>query len=186
MTLIVPSHWLESRVKESFLRDYPVKVVYNTVNREIFKPTPGNFREKYGLENKIILLGVASVWDERKGLRDFLALHDLLEEEYAIVLNGLSAKQIQSLPAGILGLPRTNSVQELAEAYTAADVFLNPSTEETFGMTVLEARCCGTEAVVYQGTACEEVVSQFGGVAVPRGAAHLLEAVEQITKENRK
>ena len=186
VTLIVPSHWLESRVKESFLRDYPVKVVYNTVNREIFKPTPGNFREKYGLENKIILLGVASVWDERKGLRDFLALHDLLDEEYAIVLIGLSAKQIQSLPAGILGLPRTNSVQELAEAYTAADVFLNPSTEETFGMTVLEARCCGTEAVVYQGTACEEVVSQFGGIAVPRGAAHLLEAVEQITKENRK
>ena len=186
VTLIVPSHWLESRVKESFLRDYPVKVVYNTVNREIFKPTPGNFREKYGLENKIILLGVASVWDERKGLRDFLALHDLLDEEHAIVLIGLSAKQIQSLPAGILGLPRTNSVQELAEAYTAADVFLNPSTEETFGMTVLEARCCGTEAVVYQGTACEEVVSQFGGVAVPRGAAHLLEAVEQITKENRK
>ena len=186
VTLIVPSRWLESRVKESFLRDYPVKVVYNTVNREIFKPTPGNFREKYGLENKIILLGVASVWDERKGLRDFLALHDLFDEEYAIVLIGLSAKQIQSLPAGILGLPRTNSVQELAEAYTAADVFLNPSTEETFGMTVLEARCCGTEAVVYQGTACEEVVSQFGGVAVPRGAAHLLEAVEQITKENRK
>lgn len=186
VTLIVPSHWLESRVKESFLRDYPVKVVYNTVNREIFKPTPGNFREKYGLENKIILLGVASVWDERKGLRDFLALHDLLDEEYAIVLIGLSAKQIQSLPAGILGLPRTNSVQELAEAYTAADVFLNPSTEETFGMTVLEARCCGTGAVVYQGTACEEVVSQFGGVAVPRGAEHLLEAVEQITKENRK
>ena len=144
------------------------------------------FREKYGLENKIILLGVASVWDERKGLRDFLALHDLLDERYAIVLIGLSAKQIQSLPAGILGLPRTNSVQELAQAYTAADVFLNPSTEETFGMTVLEARCCGTEAVVYQGTACEEVVSQFGGVAVPRGAAHLLEAVEQITKENRK
>ena len=53
-------------------------------------------------------------------------------------------------------------------------------------MTVLEARCCGTEAVVYQGTACEEVVSQFGGIAVPRGAAHLLEAVEQSTKENRK
>ena len=180
VTLIVPSHWLESRVKESFLRDYPVKVVYNTVNREIFKPTPGNFREKYGLENKIILLGVASVWDERKGLRDFLALHDLLDEEYAIVLIGLSAKQIQSLPAGILGLPRTNSVQELAEAYTAADVFLNPSTEETFGMTILEAHCCGTPSLVYQGTACEEVASLYGGRAVPRGAEELHRAIESM------
>ena len=98
----------------------------------------------------------------------------------------MGAGSLKKKTAGILGLPRTNSVQELAEAYTAADVFLNPSTEETFGMTVLEARCCGTGAVVYQGTACEEVVSQFGGVAVPRGAAYLLEAVEQITKENRK
>ena len=102
------------------------------------------------------------------------------------MLIGLSEKQIASLPEGILGLKRTNSVQELAEAYTAADIFLNPSTEETFGMTVLEARCCGTEAVVYQGTACEEIVGQFGGIAVPRGAANLVAAVEQITKENRK
>ncbi len=183
LTLIVPSHWLEARVRQSFLGDYPVRVVYNTINREIFQPTPGNFREKHGLEGKTILLGVASVWDQRKGLEDFLALSELLEEPYKIVLIGLTPAQIQSLPEKILGLPRTNSMAELAQAYSAADIFLNPSTEETFGMTAMEARCCGTEAIVYQDTACEEIVNQFGGIAVPRGAEHLYAAVKQLTKE---
>ncbi len=183
--LIVPSHWLESRVKQSFLGQYPVEVVYNTINREIFKPTPGNFREKYGLEGKKIVLGVASVWDARKGLKDFLELAPMLEDSYKIVLIGLKPEQIDALPKGILGLPRTNSMQELAEAYTAADIFVNPSAEETFGMTAMEARCCGTEAIVYKDTACEEVVNQFGGVAVPRGAAHLYEAILNLTKEER-
>ncbi len=183
LQLIVPSFWLESRVKQSFLKEYPVEVVYNTINREIFKPTPGNFREKHGLEGKKILLGVASVWDARKGLKDFLELQTMLDESYRIVLIGLSKEQIGALPEGILGLPRTNSMEELAQAYTAADLYVNPSTEETFGMTAMEARCCGTESVVYKDTACEEIVEQFGGVAVPRGARHLYEAVVGLTKE---
>jgi len=183
LQLVVPSHWLESRVKQSFLKDYPVEVVYNTVNREIFKPTAGNFREKHGLKGKIILLGVASVWDDRKGLKDFLALYRLLDDRYRIVLIGLTQEQIAGLPAGILGLPRTNSMEELAQAYTAADIFLNPSAEETFGMTAMEARCCGTEAIVYQDTACEEIVNQFGGIAVPKGAGHLFAAVQKLTEE---
>jgi len=183
VTLIVPSHWLESRVKKSFLKDYPVEVVYNTINTDIFKPTPSDFRRKYGLEGKIILLGVASVWDARKGLQDFIDLAKLLDDRYKIVLIGLTQAQIDALPETILGLPRTNSMKELAESYSAADIFLNPSTEETFGMTAMEARCCGTEAIVYENTACEEIVNQFGGIAVPRGAAHLLEAIEKLTKE---
>ena len=183
LTLTVPSYWLESRVKKSFLRDYPVEVVYNTINTDIFKPTPGDFRKKHGLEDKKIILGVASVGDERKGLKDFLALSELLDGNYQIVLIGLTREQIASLPADILGLPRTNSMQELAAAYTAADVFVNPSAEETFGMTAMEARCCGTEAIVYQDTACEEIVNQFGGIAVPKGAAHLYAAIQTLTKE---
>ena len=183
--LIVPSYWLESRVKQSFLKEYPVEVVYNTINTEIFKPTPSNFRQEYGLEGKQIILGVASVWDARKGLQDFLDLARLLEDRYKIVLVGLSPAQIASLPEGILGLPRTNSMQQLAEIYSAADVYVNPSTEETFGMTAMEARCCGTEAIVYENTACEEIVNQFGGIAVPRGPEHLLTAIHKLTEEEK-
>ena len=184
LKLMVPSHWLESRVKESFLKEYPVEVVSNTVNREIFKPTAGDFRKKYALEGKKIVLGVASVWEERKGLKDFAALSGLLDDRYRIVLIGLSPKQIASLPERVLGLPRTNSARELAEAYTAADVYVNPSVEETFGMTVLEACCCGTKVIVYQGTACEEVAVPLGGVAVPRGAGNLRDAIEALDKES--
>ena len=183
LKLIVPSHWLEQRVKQSFLQEYPVEVVYNTINRDVFKPTPGDFRQKHGLEDKKIILGVASVWDERKGLKEFLALSELLDERCKIVLVGLTQEQIAGLPKTILGLPRTNSMQELAEIYTAADVFVNPSAEETFGMTAMEARCCGTEAIVYQDTACEEIVNQFGGIAVPKGAAHLRKAIGQLILE---
>jgi len=184
LRLTVPSYWLEKRVRQSFLKDYPVEVLYNTINRDVFKPTPGDFRKKHNLEGKIILLGVASVWDARKGLSDFIELAGLLDDRYKIVLIGLSSEQIQSLPTSMLGLPRTNSMEELVQAYTEADIFLNPSVEETFGMTAMEARCCGTEAIVYQDTACEEIVNQFGGIAVPRGAQHLYAAVKKLTEEN--
>ena len=183
MTLVVPSHWLERRVKESFLQEYPVEVVYNTVNTEVFKPAPSDFRQRHGLEDKKIVLGVANVWEERKGLKDFIALSGMLEDTYRIVLVGLSPEQRREVPDRILTLPRTASAGELAEIYTAADVYVNPSAEETFGMTALEAQCCGTPSVVYEDTACEEVAAEYGGIAVPRGPENLLRAIYQLVKE---
>ena len=183
LTLIVPSHWLAGRVKQSFLKDYPVEVCYNTVDREIFRPRPSNFREKHGLEGKKILLGVANVWEPRKGLRDFLALAPMLDDRFRIVLVGLSPEQLKTLPEGILGLPRTKNAVELAQIYTAADVYLNPSVEETFGMTALEAQYCGTKSVVYEDTACEEVALKFGGMVCKRGPEHLYDAVKKLIDE---
>jgi len=104
----------------------------------------------------------------------------------AIVLIGLSPKQIKGLPGEILGLPRTHSARELAEAYTAADVFVNPSVEETFGITSLEAACCGTPAIVYKGTACEEAARQFDGIAVERGTENLYRAILTVIGEDAK
>lgn len=183
--LIVPSYWLKQRVQQSFLGEYPVEVVYNRVNTELFRPLEGNLRQQYGLEDKIVLLGVASVWDRRKGLEDFVKLAGLLDERYRCVLIGLNENQIQNLPDHMLGLGRTASVEELIQWYSTADVFVNPSTEETFGMTTLEAQCCGTKAVVYENTACQEIAEAFGGVAVPWGAEHLAKAVMQLTVEEK-
>ena len=183
LKIVSPSQWLADLVKQSFLKDYPVHVINNGIDLGVFKPYDSDFRKRHNLQNKKIVLGVASVWDARKGLKDFLALSELLDDRYKIVLIGLSKEQIDALPEEILGLPRTNSMQELAESYSAADVYVNPSTEETFGMTAMEARCCGTEAVVYENTACEEIVNQFGGIAVPRGAEHLLAAIQRLTEE---
>ena len=183
MHLIVPSNWLMQRVKRSFLKDYPVEVRYNTVNQEIFKPSPSHFRSQYHLEDKKILLGVASVWDRRKGLDDFLSLQEMLDDRYQIVLVGLNPEQMKTLPREILALPRTKTPGELAEIYSAADYYINPGVEETFGMTVLEAQRCGTTAIVYENTACAEVAELFGGIVVPRGPENLFRAVSDRPQE---
>lgn len=158
MKLIVPSHWLEGLVKQSFLKDYPVEVVYNTIDTNIFKPTPSDFRERYDLQNKKIVLGVASVWEERKGLNDFIKLAQMLDDNYAIVLVGLTEKQIKQMPKKILGIRRTNSAKELAAIYTAADVFVNPTYEDNFPTVNLEAQACGTPVITYDTGGCRETM----------------------------
>lgn len=180
MTLITPSYWLADLVKQSFLKEYNVEVHYNEIDKKVFKPTQSDFRQKHGLENKKIILGVANIWDARKGLGYFVELRKLLQEDVAIVLVGLSQKQIDSLPDGIMGITRTQNQTELAQIYTAADVFVNPSREETFGLTTLEAMACGTPAIVFKDTACEEVVNQYGGIAVAPGTDAILEAIVQL------
>ncbi len=177
MTLIMPSQWLAGLVKQSFLREYPIEVHYNTINRDIFKPTPSNFRKTHGLNGKIVILGVAQGWSKRKGLQDFIELSRMLDDNYAIVLVGLTQKQIDNLPKNIIGLKRTENLEELASIYTMADVFVNPSKEETFGLTTIEAEACGTKAIVYKGTACEEIVNKFGGMAADENVDALYRAV---------
>jgi glycosyltransferase involved in cell wall biosynthesis len=178
MTLIAPSNWLAGLIKQSFMKEYPVEVHYNTINTEVFKPTPSNFRERFSLKNKRVILGVASMWGERKGLFDFIKLAELLDERYAIVLVGLDEKQMKHISKKIIAIGRTNSTQELAEIYTAADLFVNPSKEETFGLTTIEAQACGTPAIVYKDTACEEVVEKQGGIAVEQNIEALKNAIE--------
>lgn len=180
MTLIVPSCWLRDLVKQSFLQEYQVEVQYNTIDTNIFKPTLSDFREKHGLSEKKIILGVASVWTERKGLGDFAKLAGMIPDDQVIVLVGLNETQIKSMPTNVIGIRRTNSSVDLAKIYTAADVFVNPSREETFGMTTVEAIACGTQAVVYAGTACEEIVEKYGGIASRPNVEQLFYEVQGI------
>lgn len=184
MTIVVPSHWLGRLVRNSFLGMYPVNVVANKVDASVFRPTPGDFRKRYGLEKKKIILGVANIWTKRKGLVDFYELAGRLDETYRIVLVGLTKKQQQKLKPNMIGIERTEDTRELAEIYTAADVFVNPSDEETFGMTGLEAAMCGTKSVCYRGTACEEVAMQYGGIAIERDPDILYQTVKSIVEDN--
>lgn len=158
ITLITPSQWLANLVKQSFLKEYSVEVIYNTIDKNIFKPTPSDFRKKYGLENKKIILGVASVWDYRKGLNDFMELSKMLSDNYKIVLVGLTQKQIKFLHKNILGLQKTNSPQELAQIYSASDVFFNPTYEDNYPTVNLEAQACGTSVITYDVGGCKETL----------------------------
>lgn len=169
VTLVTPSNWLGELAKESFLKEYPVKVINNGINTDIFKPTESDFKQRYGLKNKKILLGVASVWQESKGLGDFIKLSGELPEDFKIVLVGLTDAQLSMLPKEIIGIKRTENAKQLAEIYTAADVFLNPTYEDTYPTTNLESVCCGTPVVTYNTGGSPESLIGGRGITVPVG-----------------
>lgn len=158
LEIITPSNWLANLVKESFLKEYTISLRYNTVDTDIFKPTPSDFKDRYGIKDKKMILGVASVWDRRKGLDDFVELSKMLDNRYQIVLVGLTNKQISKMPNNIICIERTNSKQELAEIYSVADVFVNPTYEDNYPTTNLEAQACGTLVITYDTGGCSETV----------------------------
>lgn len=149
LLLITPSEWLAILTRESFLKEYPVKVIHNMIDVAVFKPTPSDFRLKYHLENKYIILGVAIGWEETKGFQDMLALRGALSDKYVLVLVGIRKKQLSTLKPGMIGIERTENQEELAAIYTAADVFVNPTHQDNYPTVNLEAQACGTPAVTY-------------------------------------
>lgn len=158
MSLIAPSRWLADLVGQSFLAKYDIEVVHNAVDTSVFKPTPSDFREQYGIGDRFMVLGVASKWSERKGLDVFIKLVQHLDiTRFAVVVVGLSRGQLKQLHGDLIALPQIKSPEELSKVYTAADVLLNPSIEETFGMNIAEAKACGTPSMVVERTACAEV-----------------------------
>ena len=164
MSLITPSKWLAELTRKSFLKQYPVAVVNNKIDINVFKPTKGDFRKRFNIENKIVILGVASTWDKRKGLEDFFKLRLLLDDRYVIVLVGLNKKQISNLPKLIIGISKTNSSRELAELYSDADWFFNPTYEDNYPTVNLEARACECRVVTYDtGGAAETIEGYMAG-----------------------
>ncbi len=164
ITLITPSQWLADVTKQSYMGKYEIHTIPNGVDLEAFKPTESDFRKKYGLENKKIILGVASAWGKNKGTDEFAALAQTLGDDFKVVMVGVNENLAKTLPNEILVFPRTQTVKELAEIYTAADVFLNPSRQETMGLTTVEAMACGTPVVTSNLTAVPEVVTEENGI----------------------
>lgn len=170
LTIITVSKWLEKEVKKSFLKNLPIYTIYNGIDTDIFKPQNISKSEKgINLNNKFIILGVANVWDNYKGLKDFIKVRESLSKDYIIILIGLNSKQIEELPNGIIGIQRTNNMTELAQYYSIADVYLNTSVEETYGMTTCESMACGTPVIVYNSTALPELVTKETGFVVEPG-----------------
>ncbi|MBQ1405548.1 MAG: glycosyltransferase [Oscillospiraceae bacterium] len=174
LELVTPSQWLADLCAESFLKEYPVTVIHNGINTDIFRPSDGTaLRASLGLTGKRVILGVAALWEKRKGLDDFVALSGMLSDRERIVLVGLSERQIQGLPPAILGLPRTNSAQELAALYAMADVYANPTYEDNYPTTNLEAIACGTPVVTYATGGSPESAVLYGA-SVPKGDLNAL------------
>lgn len=187
MTIITPSEWLMSLVKKSFLCKYSGKVIPNGVDISQFKIINSNFREKYNLKDKIILLGVATAWNDFKGYSDFVQLSKMLDNQYKIVLVGLTKKQRNEIPTDILGLERTSSIKELAEIYSAADIFLNLTYCDNYPTVNLEAIACGTLVLTYSTGGSIEAVEKSGGIVVEKGNVRaVFEAIKDEKRSLRK
>ena len=176
LTIVTPSEWLANLARQSFLKDYQIKVINNGINLSVFKPTPSEFREKNELVNKKVILGVASGWTNRKGLDVFVELfYRLNPNAYRIVLVGTDKKVDERLPKGIISIHRTQNQKELAEIYTAADIFVNPTREENYPTVNMEAIACGTPVVTFDTGGSKEMLNDNVGSFVPTGDVDALE-----------
>lgn len=168
LTLITPSAWLKDLLAQSFLAGYPCEVIHNGINTQLFKPTEdAKLTEKY--QNKRVLLGVASIWEQRKGLEDFIKLNTMISDEEKIVLIGLSEEQLKTLPESMDGVLRTDSAEQLAAYYTLAHRFLNPTYEDNYPTTNVEALCCHTPIIAYDTGGNKEVATEPYMTIVPKG-----------------
>lgn len=185
LTIVTPSHWLKSLVKKSYLRSYKIKVIHNGIDLNQFRILDKMNRNIKIDSSKKVILGIANVWGNSKGLDDFLKLSEMLSERYQIVLIGLNKKQLRQLPNNIIGFSRIDSINELVEWYNRADAFVNPSKEESFGLVTVEAMACGTPVIGYNATATPELITNETGRIIPIGnITALIDAVEVVINEN--
>ena len=174
LTIIAPSKWLADQVKMSFLKDYEVKVINNGIDLEVFCPRESDFRKKNNLEGKFVVLGVAFGWGPRKGLDVFIKLSKCLDDRFKIVLVGTDEKIDKTLPSNIISIHRTQNQAELAEIYTAADVFVNPTREENFPTTHMESLACGTPVIAFDTGGCAEMLNEKCGSVVDKNDVEVL------------
>lgn len=167
MTVVTPSQWLAGLAKQSFLQAYPIMTINNGIDLSVFKPRKSGFREAHGLQDKKIVLGVALMWGTAKGIDVFIRLAATLPEDYRIVLIGTDDQVDALLPENIISIHRTQNQVELAEIYSAADVFVNPTREENYPTVNMEALACGTPVLTFQTGGSPEMLDETCGCVVP-------------------
>lgn len=187
LTIVPVSHWLEDEVKQSFLKNKRINTILNGVDIDVFHPLEkDSVKVKYGIENKFLLIGLATAWTSSKGLKDYVELSKYLPNDIKIMLVGLSPTQTSYLPKSIICVERTSNIGELVELYSAADVVLNLSYAETFGLTTAEGFACGTPGIVYNKTASPELISEGVGYVVEAGNIEQLLSAITIIKNKGK
>lgn len=187
LTIVPVSNWLGKEVEKSFLKQNAIRVIQNGIDLEKFKKRDSDhLRKKYNLDNKFVILGVASPWIQRKGLDYFIQLSKKIDDTQQIILIGLDNSQISELPSNIIGVVRTENVTELAEFYSLADVFVNPTLEEALGLTNLEAQSCGTPVITFASGGSPETVDSLTGIVVEKGNLdELYFAIQKIKKKGK-
>lgn len=157
LVLVTPSKWMESMLCCSFFSQKCIKVISNGINLNSFYKED---KQYFKTSNKKIILCVSNIWNERKGIDDIIKLNQVLSDSEQIVVVG--KLKYKNLPKNIIHIDQTNSVDELRALYSSADVFFNPTYEDTFSNVNMEAICCSLPVVCYRtGGACEMVDVNF-------------------------
>lgn len=170
MTVVTPSRWLAGLVAESFLGGVPTRVIPNGIDLSVFSPRESDFRASHGIApDAFVILGVAFQWEELKGLDVFIALSRRLDaEKFRVVLVGTDEAVERLLPGEIVPIRRTRDQSELAEIYSAADLFFNPTREENYPTVNMEAIACGTPVLSFRTGGSPEMLTPRTGAVVER------------------
>jgi putative colanic acid biosynthesis glycosyltransferase len=176
MVVVTPSQWLADLAGQTFLNKYPIKVINNGIDLDVFKPKDSDFREKYQLADKNIVLALANGFEKRKGIDYILELAKRLENNYKIVLVGLEKQQMNLVPQSCIGILKTSNTTELAEIYSVANIFINPTLEDNFPTTNIEALACGTPIITFNTGGSPESVDETVGAVVEKGNLNELKA----------
>jgi glycosyltransferase involved in cell wall biosynthesis len=180
--LVTPSEWLSTLVKSSFLKNHPISVINNGIDLEVFKSSGKlSFINEISVHNKFIILGVASQWSERKGLKYFIELANKLNDDYLIVMIGVDKKLTSTLPKNIVSMIRTENISQLVKYYSTADVFLNPTLEDNFPTVNIEALACGTPVITFKTGGSIEIIDNFTGViSDEKSSDSLVKSIEEV------
>ena len=188
LTIVPVSRWIREEMSHSFLKDCRYQVIHNGIDLNVFdvQPDDKEVREKYGLGQKHIILGLASIWCKEKGWDDFVRMSEMLNEDEVIVMVGVNEEQQKLLPPNIVAIRRTDNIRQLAELYSAAVAFVNPTWQDNYPTVNLEAIACGTPVVTYRTGGSVEAVTEKTGYIVEQGDVKgLLDAVRQIEKNDK-
>lgn len=184
LTIVPVSDWLANFVKESFLKEKRIHVIKNGVDLNIFKPSTSlNLSET---NSKFKIIAVSSVWYPDKGELDIYKLREMLsEDKFEITMVGLSVDQYKKLPKGIIGIQRTQNLQELVKLYSDANVLINPTYADTFPTVNLEALACGTPVITYRTGGSPEAIDEKTGVVIEPGDVDgLVEAIYRMKEDS--
>lgn len=187
LTIVPVSDWISNEMQHSFLRDYPFRTIRNGIDTEVFCPRNSEeVKRMYGLRENCILIGVASIWSREKGIDDFIRLASMLHEDERLVLVGVSTDDKKRLPANVVGISRTDNVQQLAALYSVATSFVNFTYQDNYPTVNLEAIACGTPVVTYRTGGSVESVTEETGIVVNQGdVSAALAAVRKIAKRGK-